>query len=194
MASTDRQRWDEKYRRGEHAHREPSELITRLAPWLPPSGRALDLAGGAGRHAIWLAQHGLDVTLADVSPVALELAQERAVAAGVSLTPLVVDLETEPFPAGPWDVILSFHFLWRPLFHEFPRVLAPGGVLMLVQPTISNLQRHEKPPAPFLLADGELPELVQGLAMRHYEEGWLHEGRHEALLVANRPVLGPNSP
>ena len=159
-------------------------MVTQLAAWLPPRGRALDLAGGAGRHAIWLAQHGLDVTLADVSSVAIELAHERAAHAGVSLSSVVVDLETEPFPAGPWDVILSFHFLWRPLCAEFPRVLAPGGVLILVQPTHSNLLRHAKPPAAFLLADGELPGLVQDLKVERYEEGWLAEGRHEAVLVA----------
>jgi hypothetical protein len=40
----------------------------------------------------------------------------------------------------------------------------------------ANVERHEKPPARFLLEDGELPTLVTGLAIVHYEEGWLAEG------------------
>ena len=86
------------------------------------------------------------------------------------------------------DVILSVQFLWRPLFEVFAQELAVGGKLVVVQPTRSNLQRHEKPPAPFLLDDGELPTLVAGLSVEHYEEGWLADGQHEAVIVARRDV------
>ena len=83
-------------------------------------------------------------------------------------------------------MILSVHFLWRPLFEQFTRGLAVGGKLVVVQPTRSNLQRHERPPAPFLLDDGELPTLVAGLHVEHYAEGWLADGQHEAVIVARR--------
>jgi SAM-dependent methyltransferase len=97
-----------------------------------------------------------------------------------------IDLEVEPLPDGPWDLVLSFHFLRRALFADFPRILAPGGLLVYVQPTRTNLERHDRPPAGFLLEDGELPGLVQGLEIVQYEEGWLDEGRHEARLVARK--------
>ena len=84
-------------------------------------------------------------------------------------------------------MIFSHHFLWRQLFDFYPHLLAPGGVLVVVQPTVTNLERHEKPPRPFLLDDGELPTLVGDLDIVHYEEGWLAEGRHEAVIVARRP-------
>jgi SAM-dependent methyltransferase len=146
----------------------------------------LDVAGGAGRHAIWLAKRGLDVTLADVSDVGLKVAADRARQANCDIKMIQTDLQNNPLPSRPWDVILSVHFLWRPLFIEFARGLAVGGKLVIVQPTRSNLQRHAKPPAAFLLDDGELPTLVADLQIEHYEEGWLADGQHEAVIVARR--------
>ena len=104
----------------------------------------------------------------------------------MALHTLLVDLEAEPFPAGPWDLIVSFHFLWRPLFEFFATALAPGGILVYSQPTHSNLSRHEKPAARYLLEDCELPALIRDLEIVRYDEGWLAEGRHDALLVARR--------
>jgi SAM-dependent methyltransferase len=188
VAEADRHRWNERYReRAAEPRLPPSVLLTSLDPILPRRGRALDLAGGAGRHAVWLAQRGLDVTLADVSEVALEQAREAAAAAGVTLRTLAADLEQEPLPAGPWDLIVSFHYLQRSLFAAFPDALAPDGLLVFVQPTLRNLERHSRPSAQYLLQEGELSGLVQGLEILRHEEGWSAEGRHEALLVARRP-------
>lgn len=185
----DRQRWNDKYASGSHASTVPSAAIVDLAERLPPSGRAIDVAGGAGRHAIWLAQRGLDVTLADVSDLGLQMAAERARAAGCSIQCLRTDLQASAFPPGPWDLILSVHFLWRPLFPEFAANLAPGGKLVVVQPTLTNLQRHAKPPAPFLLEDGELPTLVANLRIEYYQEDWQADGQYAALLVAQRDAV-----
>ena len=127
------------------------------------------------------------MTLADVSDVGLQLAADRASQANCAVQFVQADLQDAPFPGGPWDVIVSVHFLWRPLFTDFASSLAEGGKLIVVQPTRSNLQRHEKPPAPFLLDDGELPTLVAGLQIEHYQEGWLADGQHEAVIVARRP-------
>ncbi|MBC8356005.1 MAG: class I SAM-dependent methyltransferase [Planctomycetes bacterium] len=192
MSEDDRLRWNEKYCLGTHASYDPSSLLTNLAPLLPSSGRTIDLAGGAGRNAIWLANRGLDVSVADVSDVALKLVEARAVEFGVSIETQRVDFETEPFPAGPWDLIVSVHFLLRPLFTTFPAVLANGGTLVCIHPTRSNLERHDKPPSRYLLEDGELPKLATDLEVVRYEEGWLAEGRHEAVLVA-RAVGGVDS-
>ncbi|HMC12402.1 MAG TPA: class I SAM-dependent methyltransferase [Pirellulaceae bacterium] len=185
MSLFDRQKWDAKYA-AEDVPREPSAVLQGLAPLLPMKGKALDIAGGAGRNAIWLAQRGLNVTIADVSPRGLEIASERAKEAAVRITPLPADLEKGPFPAGPWDLILSVCYLWRPLFAIYPQVLAPGGLLVVIQPTKKNLDRHPKPPAGFLLNDGELPGLVSGLEILHYAEGWQADGRHDAVVVARK--------
>jgi tellurite methyltransferase len=194
MSHDDQIRWDARYARGEHGGEIPSSLLTRCDPLLPRSGTALDIAGGTGRHAIWLAQRGLDVTLADISPVALSIATQRAADAGVRLHTLAIDFERAAFPAGPWDVILSFHFLCRPLIPAMANALRPGGWLIYVQPTMSNLLRHEKPSARFLLDDGELPRLVVDLEIVHHEEGWLEADRHLAFLIARRSTRSTSSP
>src|SRR4029450_9992686 len=140
MSLADRQKWDAKYAAADAAPREPSAVLVGLADYLPEHGRALEIAGGAGRNAIWLAQRGLDVTIADISPIGLGVAGERAAAAGVRITTIAIDLERDALPAGAFDLVVSVCYLWRPLFAEIPRLLAPGGRLVVIQPTKRNLE------------------------------------------------------
>jgi tellurite methyltransferase len=195
VSEADRARWDARYRDRPPAAA-PSAFLIALDALLPrpqpgaPPPTALDVAGGGGRNAVWLARRGLDVTCVDVSPVGLAHARDAAVAAGVPLRTLVVDLETAPLPRGPFDVIVSIDFLHRPLFAAFPAALATGGLLVFAQATRTNLTRHSHPSARFLLNDGELPALVGGLEVLRYDEGWFDD-RHEARLVARKPPGGP---
>jgi SAM-dependent methyltransferase len=193
MAESDRERWDARYREEGPRARTPSLFVTSLAGLLPARGRALDVAGGAGRHAVWLAGRGLDVTLVDVSPVGVEHARAAAREAGVALEARVLDLEREAPPPGPWDLVLVFHYLQRSLLPPLAGDLAPGGLLALCQPTRRNLERHPRPGPAHLLEEGELARLVRplGLEVLRLEEGWLDEGRHEARVVARRPGGGP---
>jgi tellurite methyltransferase len=186
LSEADRHKWNARYRERTARVSEASTLVTSLAEVLPWSGRALDVAGGAGRHAIWLARRGLDVTLVDVSEVALDLARASAKDAGVDIATSAVDLDADPLPGGPWQLILCFHFLERRLFPRYAGLLAPGGLLVVIHPTVKNLERHKSPSARFLLDPGELRRLAGDLVIDRYEEGWLAEGRHEALLVARR--------
>jgi SAM-dependent methyltransferase len=186
MPAADRDKWNARYREAGASQREPSLVVLAVADLLPARGRALDVAGGAGRHAVWLARRGLSVTLADVSDVGLARARAAAEAASVAIDTVAVDLEEQPFPAGPWDLVVCFHYLHRPLFASFASSLAPGGTLLAVQPTLANLERHPKPGAAYLLAEDELRGLVSPLSIVRYDEGWLEEGRHEARVVARR--------
>ncbi len=186
MPDDARRRWDRRYLEEERPAR-PSALLTGLDGLLPRRGRALDVAGGAGRHAVWLARRGLNVWLVDVSPVAVVQAAAAAEAAGVTVHASVADLTTDPLPPGPWDLVLVFHYLQRDLFPALADALAPGGLLVAAIATVRNLERHRRPPAEYLLEEGEAPALADGLEMVRYEEGWSVEGRHEALLAAQRP-------
>jgi SAM-dependent methyltransferase len=193
MAAADRDRWNARYRDEEPVW-EPSPFVVALGTLLPARGRALDVAGGAGRHALWLARRGLDVTLADVSDVALALAAGRARSEGLRIATVQIDLEAAPLPAGPWDVVVCAHFLHRPLLAALAAALAPGGLLAVALATRSNLKVHPRPGPEHVLEDGELPTLVRGLDVVSYEEGWLESGRHEARLVARRAGLSPRAP
>ena len=186
MAGGDRARWDARYRdRGPEHGADPSPILVALDDLLPRRGCALDVAGGAGRNACWLARRGLDVTIADVSPVALELARAAAAAAGVTLRLVETDLETDPLPDGPYGLIVSIDFLCRALFAAFPAALVPGGLLVYSQATRANLERHPHPGARFLLDGGELRSLVGGLEVLSYAERWFGD-RHEARVVARK--------
>jgi len=186
MAIEDRERWNARYG-DEGAPAAPRAFLAGLDDVLPRSGRALDVAGGAGVNAVWLARRGLEVTIVDVSDVALRLAADAASEAGVPLAALRMDLEAEPLPEGPWDVIVCTYFLHRPLLAAFPAALAPGGWLVFAHATRKNLERHARPGLRHLLEDGELGSLVSGLEVMRLAEGWFEEGRHEARLVARRP-------
>jgi SAM-dependent methyltransferase len=191
VADGDRERWNARYRdEAEHAP-PPVPWLDGLDALLPRRGRALDVGGGAGRHALWLARRGLEVTLADVSDVALERAAREARQAGLALAAVRVDLETEPLPAGPWDLVLCLYFLHRPIFPALAAALAPGGLLVVAHATRKNLERHARPGPRWVLEDGELPGLLGGLELLRSEEGWLESGRHEARVVARRPAAAP---
>ncbi|MBK8254355.1 MAG: class I SAM-dependent methyltransferase [Polyangiaceae bacterium] len=193
MSEKEREKWDARYSDAAPPPSQPSADLVALGPFFPPSGRALDIAGGAGRHAVWLAERGFETTLVDISPVGLDLAAKRAHAHGVHIHTHRADLDTEPLPHGPWDLIVIFHFLLRPLFATFPQILAPNGILAVVHPTLQNLTRHPKPGADFVLREGELRTLVSDVHfdVLHSEEGWLAEGRHEARMVAKRKNSEP---
>jgi SAM-dependent methyltransferase len=184
----DRVKWDRRYRERGPFDTQPSPFLVSLDGELPRTGAALDVAGGNGRHARWLVARGLRVTVVDVSEEGLRLAHAAAVDDGLAIETVCADLEAEPLPPGPWDLVISFLYLNRALFRQWPHVLAPGGLLVFEQPTRSNLERHERPPAPFLLEDGELPGLVQDLEVLRYEEGWLGD-LHTARLVARRTPM-----
>ncbi len=188
MSRADREKWDARYAGSdEGATAAASPFLARVADLLPRSGRALDVAGGAGRNALWLASRGLEVTIVDVSQVGLDLAASRAARAGLALRTVCVDLDDEPLPAGPWDLVVDTLYLSRPLFPVIAAALRPGGVLVFLQPTVTNLERHDKPPRGFLLETGELASLVPpGLEPIVLEESWSEDGHHEARLVARR--------
>ncbi len=188
MPAEDRQKWDAIHGDRGFSPSSPSSLIVAREDFLPREGRALDVAGGTGRHALWLAERGMQVTLADISPVALKIAENEARRRKLLLSTLCMDLELDSFPRGPFEAILCFHYLHRPLFADFANALSKEGVLLFVQPTRSNLERHSRPSERYLLEDGELETMArgQGLEILHHEEDWLAEGRHEAVLVARR--------
>jgi SAM-dependent methyltransferase len=190
MATGDRERWDARWAAAPAA--DPAQFLIELADLLPTAGAALDVAGGAGRNAVWLARRGLAVTLVDVSPVALAQARAAAARAGVPLALVERDLETAPLPPGPFGLVVCLDFLQRALFPALAAALAPGGLLVFAAATRRNLERHPHPSARFLLDDGEAPRLVRGLEILRAAEGWFGD-RHEARLAARRPAA-PGTP
>src|SRR6266481_6045689 len=94
-----RARWDIKYEKGLPSLTEPDPFFISayerfVTPSLPKPGvvgAALDLAGGLGRHALWLASRGWQVTVVDVSDVAIGKLRQAALEKDVKLELLVAD-------------------------------------------------------------------------------------------------------
>lgn len=203
MAAADRERWDAKWAGAEVGA--PASLLVEAAGagLLPRTGSALDVAGGNGRNALYLAGLGLETTLLDVSEVALKRARHEAKGRGLpegALRTLRMDLEPPSLPElqaltadaerGGWDLIVVTYYLNRTLLPLLPGLLAEGGVLLVAHPTKVNLQRHPKPGPAFLLEEGgELRRLVtpggegRALEVLRDAEGWNADGHHEAHLI-----------
>ena len=188
MSRIDQEKWDERYRAGAFADRtHPSAL---LRDWIErlPGRRALDLACGAGRNALFLASNGFDVTGIDISPVGLERARSSSLNAGLDIDWRQQDLDDGFQVRGEFDVICVFRYLNRRLIRSLPGLLAPGGMLLVEEHLAVNPGPLEMPvvgpsnPA-FLAAPGELCALAAGLDIRHQEEGIVTDpdGRHVAL-------------
>jgi tellurite methyltransferase len=197
--SGDRERWNARWREQAGELAPPAAFVVEHTALLPQSGRALDVAGGAGRHAVWLARAGLDVIMVDVSDVALERAEHRARAANVGdrVKFRWVDL-ADPGPAGelppgPFAVIVMFHYLDRARRDAIAGLLDDGGLLITCQPTVNNLERHAHPSRAYLLEEGELAAWATGAGLEIVvsREGWNVEGRHEAELIARRRPRDP---
>ena len=194
VSDEERKRWNRRYTERGPRDVEPSPHLLTYGDILPRTGRALDVGGGDGGNAIWLAQRGLRVTIVDISEAGLALAVAHARRAGVDVETVVSDLDVAPLPVGPWAVIIDFYFLARSLIPRMAAELAPGGVLLWVHPTRSNLLRHSRPGARFLLEDGEAGQLIGDLACADLQifeirEGWQTNGRHESIVVLKRSAI-----
>lgn len=195
MSEEERALWEDRWKDRVGLKLPPSVWLVDRADRLPKPrhpdlGRALDWAGGDGRHALWLAELGWQVTLADIAPTALAAARDRALERGLSLETVPLDLSRTSPPGGPWDLILCFHYLDRGIARRAHELLTPGGLLIWVHQTRRNLERHARPPEHFLLEEGELARLLPPLEVVHLEEGWGEEGRHEARAIARAPDHG----
>ena len=117
------------------------------------SGRALDLGTGPGTQALAMAERGLTVTAADVSPAAIDYVRRKASARKLDVT-LVVDDVLATKLTGPFDVVFD-----RGCFHVLPpekraayvgvveKLVARGGWMFLK--TFSHLQPGDRGPYRF---------------------------------------------
>jgi len=194
----------ERTRRAQQVHRitqAPARFLVEQLHRLP-KGRVLDVAAGNGRHSLFLASHGYQVSAIDRNEAALARLSTEAQTTGVgTISTRTVDLEQPP-PYEPdlgkdaYDVIIVFFYLYRSLFPHLIDALKPGGMLVYETFTIENYFHHKHPTRwEFCLASNELLRLTSNLSVLHYDEGG-HESTHAssltytAQLVAHKPIQG----
>lgn len=187
----DTSEWDERYRTGQHAAEDldapPTPLLVETARGLKP-GRALDLACGAGRNALWLAEHGWNVTAVDASEAAIDILRSRAADRIVTVDARVADLEKHEFQIGNlrWDFIAICYYLQRDLIEPAKQGLVPGGILLVI---VHVTDPGEEPTA-HRLRPGELNNYFSGWEILHYYEGHPNDIAHRrgvAEIVGRRP-------
>ncbi len=143
----DAEAWDERYAASELVWSVgPNQFVEAECADLP-SGRALDLAAGEGRNAIWLARRGWDVTAVDFSQVALDKGRTLA---GVSTASTTGTIEWICADATTWTRADSYDlvviaYLQLPTHERREAVrrgfaaLRSGGTFLLVGHDVTNL-------------------------------------------------------
>jgi SAM-dependent methyltransferase len=159
-----------------HGSGEPSRWVCHWAHLVAAGGAVLDVASGAGRHARFFASLGHPVTALDRDTAALDLMRDEPL-----ISTLAADIEGAawPLPAdATFAAIVVTNYLHRPLFPQLLRSLAPGGVLVYETFAQGN-ETVGKPSNPaFLLAPGELLEVVRGhLRVVAFQDGFLAQPR-----------------
>lgn len=191
MTMNEKAIWNQKHRERTHNSLTPDPLlVSAYDDFLAsaPPGKALDLAGGVGRHAVWLAERGWQVKLLDISDVGIQLAIENARRTRVeqSITAEIQDLNgSQDFGREQYDLILGFFFLQRKLFPALVTGLKPGGHLIYKTYTTEHPKFGKGPSHPmFLLEPNELLHAFSQMRVLHYHETTQQKGVAE--LVARK--------
>ena len=159
---------------------EPPAFVVRAYAGQIPAGPVLDLAGGTGRNALFLARREYPVTVVEKSGVALERLRREAAAQHLPIQTVGSDLEAaDPeLPSGPFAAILMSYFLDRPLLPRLSELLDAGGLVLLESFTQAEGERRGSR-SRFYWEEGEMLRPPAGLTLRAYGEGWrAHEYRH----------------
>lgn len=178
MAGRDRQKWDAIYQvKADQPYPPPDPLLLQFTPPAPRPftvtkssrdvSRALDLAGGLGQNALWLASQGYMVDLIDISRIALVRAQAEAarrahetnsdvpdIVRGINF--IQADLDSPALERDTYDVVCVFRYLDRSLFPTIRAAVRPGG--RVIYETFNTRVLNENPDfnPDYALAVGEL--------------------------------------
>jgi tellurite methyltransferase len=136
-----------------------------------PSGPALDVACGTGRHAVAIGRTGRPVEAIDRDVARCRALATRARLERLPIEVVCADVEEFPLAAGRYAVVVNTLFLVRALVPALVRALRPGGLLFFETFTVAQLATgHPRNPA-FVLEPGELLRLARGLDVLAYREG-----------------------
>jgi tellurite methyltransferase len=190
VTELDREKWNRRYRGG--AYKERSHPSAFLEAWIDsiPAGRAIDIACGAGRNTLYLAQRGFEVDAIDISGAALERARTAAAQMHLNVNWMEHDLDERLELERSYQLILIVRYVNLPLVRQMAANLAPGGFLVCEQHLLTAADVIGPTNPAFRVAPGDLLTAAEGLRVQHLEETLVTEpdGRTAALarLVAQR--------
>ena len=193
MSQAERDKWNERYRSGSYEGRDhPTALLAEWASRLR-AGRALDVACGAGRNALFLAAAGHEVDALDIAAVGLERGRDTAAKRQLDLRWIEADLDADPDEALPhtsYDLIVWVRYINAGLMPHLLSRLSDGGHLLCEQHLVTTEDVVGPRNPAFRLQPNELLHCAAQLQVLHYFEGLVvdPDGRPAALaqLVARR--------
>jgi tellurite methyltransferase len=165
---------------------QPAQFLVENIDLLP-RGRALDVAMGSGRNAIYLAKMGFEVEGVDTSREAIEEALERAREEGVSIQTRVEDLEKIPyFDEEAYDLVICFNYLQRSLMPQMKNWVKPSGMLVYETFIIDQVQFGKPHNPDYLLRYNELLHTFRGFRVLRYREGVIEGRKAIASILAQK--------
>ncbi|MBS27425.1 MAG: SAM-dependent methyltransferase [Alphaproteobacteria bacterium] len=172
--------WDQRYDGDDYVFgHEPNVWMAANADLLRPDMTALVPGDGEGRNGVWLAEHGLNVTTIDASPVGVTKAKKLADARGVEIDTVVADLRDWAAPQARYDLVVLAFLHVDPgdrtdVHRAIARTLKPGGLLLLEGFTPDHLNYGKGgPPVRDMMCTED--------RLRHDFEGLLEFEKIEAL-------------
>ena len=169
----DRIKWNEKYRKEYHPN-EVASVVKRFYH-LAPGKKALDIASGNGRNAVFLAHKGFSVDAVDISEVGLAEFAGRY----PNINAICADLDQFEIAAAHYDLIVNVKFLNRRLFPYIQEGLKPGGVVifhtLLESDSITSTPEHCRD---YLLRANELLHAFLAMRIIYYREAGDPETNH----------------
>ncbi len=155
MTGDTREFWNEMWAERDDLSRDADELLVAEIEGLKP-GRALDIGCGAGGNAVWLAEHGWQVTATDFADAAIEKGKRLATKRDVQVEFVVAEATTFR-PDDQYDLIISFYIQLPPdqrakMLSLAAGALTPGGTLLFVS--------HDRSSAPSGWTDEDMVGLT----------------------------------
>jgi len=187
----DQKRWDKRFGRKEFAlGKEPNPFLKKHIHLLP-KGKALDMATGEGRNAVFLAQNGFEVDAVDISGKGLKKVKKLAREKGVKINTFLVDLDQYQIEKERYDLIANFYFLRRRLIPRIKKGLKKGGKVIFETYLLEHRTLGTGGPkqAKYFLKPNELLRLFKEFRILFYREGIFKEaGRKKAIasLIAEK--------
>ena len=173
MSVEDQARWDRKHA-ASGSGEIPSEFLRQVLEsdiWSISPGKALDVACGKGRNAIFLALRGFDVTAVDISAVALGEGRRRAAERSIVCDWRQSDLERIALPSEEYDLIVKINYLQRSLIPQIKRAAKKGGYIVCDTYLIDQKDLGHPSKPEFLLAHNELLRCFCDFRVLLYREG-----------------------
>jgi len=136
--------WNNRYATAELVWKaDPNAFLAGEATTLAP-GRALDVACGEGRNAVWLAEQGWTVTGVDFSDVGLDKGRRMAAERDVDVEWICADATTWQAPDAGYDLVAVLYLQLpaeqrRAAIGLAGHAVAPGGTLLVVAHDRTNL-------------------------------------------------------